>query len=152
MFQNDSIILSKPKTDVTHSDKKTQSTESLKGLTDDSSVSEKILQSMSAQIKEALPKNKNVNRSVAQINVDSTQIKDSLQRVDSIRNANLKKIVTEKKVSGNSGKQLASYPIQENWVFAALFLLLFVLLLSLRKSSGTFFKEIKSLFKKTGVI
>ena len=79
---------------------------------------------------------------------DSLLVKDSLHRIDSLKKVNLSKTLVVKPVSGREGKSVPSFSGNENWAFIAIIFFLFLLLLSIQKSSGAFFGSIKTLFKR----
>lgn len=83
---------------------------------------------------------------------DSLLVKDSLHRVDSLKKINLSKTLVVKPVSGREGKPIPSFSGNEGWVFIALLFFLFLLLISIQKSSGAFFGNIKALFKRKDTI
>lgn len=85
----------------------------------------------------------------AKVMMDSVLLKDSLMRADSIHRADSLKILISapKKTIGYVGKNIPAYPHNTPWVFGTLFFLLLLLTVSLQKSAGAYWQNIKSFFK-----
>ena len=81
--------------------------------------------------------------------MDSVLLKDSLMRADSIHRADSLKILVlaKPKPTGYVGKSMPVYPHNTPWVFGTLFFLLLLLTVSLQKSAGAYWQNIKSFFK-----
>lgn len=80
---------------------------------------------------------------------DSVWLKDSLMRADSISRTDSLKILvpSNPEPTGFLGKSVPVFPHNTPWVFGALFLMLLLMTVSLQKSAGMYWQNVKSFFK-----